>query len=111
MALAALASLLVLALTVPTSPLRIRRRIAAEVEAPEPEPAPEPKVPCDTSRTYPRPKGSRSKLNRVCPVCGTGWYLVGITYRKDGHINSAHWDRITISDDAIAAFLTQAEEA
>ena len=47
----------------------------------------------------------------TCPVCGTGWYLVGITYRKDGHINSAHWDRITISDDAIAAFLTQAEEA
>lgn len=85
MALAALASLLVLALTVPTSPLRIRRRIAAEVEAPEPEPAPEPKVPCDTSRTYPRPKGSRSKLNRVCPVCGTG-QETGNTGNLDGRV-------------------------
>jgi hypothetical protein len=37
-----------------------------------PEPLPEPRVPRDTSRPYPRPKGHSSKLNRVCPVCGTG---------------------------------------
>jgi hypothetical protein len=71
-AMAAIAALLVLTLTVPSSSLCIRRRITAAVEAPQPEPAPEPRVPRDTSRPYPRPKGSRSKLNRVCPVCGTG---------------------------------------
>jgi hypothetical protein len=33
---------------------------------------PERREPRDLSRPYPRPKGHRSKLNRVCPVCGTG---------------------------------------
>ena len=88
-AVAAVTALLVLTLTVPSSPLCIRRRITAEVEAPEPEPAPEPKIPRDTSRTYPRPKGSRSKLNRVCPVCGTG----SETGDLDGRVLGwpAHW--------------------
>lgn len=57
-----------------THALRRERSITAD-ELPPPPPSvtvPEPKIPRDTSRPYPRPKGSRSKLNRVCPVCGTG---------------------------------------
>jgi hypothetical protein len=49
------------------------------------EPAPEPRAPRDMSRAYPRPKGSRSKLNQVCPVCGTG-QETGITGDLDGRL-------------------------
>jgi hypothetical protein len=59
--------LLALLLTVPRAVER--RRAKSQLV---PVPAPEPREPRDTSRPYPRPKGSRSKLNRVCPVCGTG---------------------------------------
>jgi hypothetical protein len=60
-------------------PARKRRRAAGTVEPRLPEgfvppsaalAPPEPKAPRDTSRTYPRPSHSRSKLNRICPVCG-----------------------------------------
>ena len=93
-AVAAFAALLVLTLTVPASPLCIRRHVAAEVEAPRLEPEPLPKVPRDTSRTYPRPKGSRSKLNRVCPVCGTGRETGDLDRRVLGwpaHRTCAEW--------------------
>lgn len=56
-------------------PERKRRKAALAVPAAAVAPVvppPEPRVPRDTSRPYPRSKGSRSKLNRVCPVCGTG---------------------------------------
>ena len=36
------------------------------------EASPQPKAPRDLDRPYPRPKGHRSRLNRVCPVCGAG---------------------------------------
>jgi|ERR1039457_448816 hypothetical protein len=57
-------------------------------------PAPEPKVPRDTSRPYPRTKGSRSKLNRVCPVCGTGRETGDLDRRVLGwpaHRTCAEW--------------------
>lgn len=62
--------------------------------APAPQPVPEPRVPRDTSRPYPRPKGSRSKLNRVCPVCGTGRETGDLDGRVLGwpaHASCAEW--------------------
>ncbi len=46
------------------------------------------------SRTWPRPKGSRSKLNRVCPVCGTGRETGDLDSRVLGwpaHRTCAEW--------------------
>jgi hypothetical protein len=54
----------------------------------------EPRIPRDTSRPYPRPKGHRSKLNRVCPVCGTGKETGGLDKRLLGwpvHGSCAEW--------------------
>jgi hypothetical protein len=58
-------------------PARKQRRAALAPRLPEgfvpPSAAltpPEPKAPRDTSRTYPRPGRTRSKLTRICPVCG-----------------------------------------
>lgn len=63
----------------------------AEVKAPD---KPEPRTPSDASRTYPRPKGSRSRLNRVCPVCGTGRETGDLDRRVLGwpaHRTCAEW--------------------
>ena len=81
-ALAGFAVLLFLTLTRPSSPLCVRRRV--EVKAPESEP----RTPRDTSRTYPRPGRTRSKLTRVCPVCG-----MEDSGRLDGKVLGwpAHW--------------------
>lgn len=59
-----------------------------------PQPIPEPKIPRDTSRPYPRPRNSRSKLNRVCPVCGTGAETTGLDGKVLGwptHASCAEW--------------------
>ena len=64
-------------------PARRRRRAAMEITPPEPRPnfapnkpagmtAPDGRVPRDLDRPYPRPKGGRRKLDKTCPVCGTG---------------------------------------
>lgn len=61
---------------------------------PEVRAAPEPREPRDKDRTYPRPKGSRSKLNRVCPVCGTGQETTALDGRVLGwpaHQTCAEW--------------------
>lgn len=68
-------------------------RARAEAETPA-VPAPEPRTPADTTRTYPRPKGSRSKLNRVCPVCGSGDETGALDGRVLGwpaHRSCAEW--------------------
>ena len=55
----------------------------SELAPPEPRPnfapnkptgvtPPDGRLPVDTSRPYPRPKGGRRKLDQTCPVCGTG---------------------------------------
>ena len=83
------AVLLFLTLTRPSSPLCVRR---AGLAGPPPEP--EPRVPRDTSRPYPRPKGHGSKLNRVCPVCGTGREtgdLDGRVFGWPAHRTCAEW--------------------
>ena len=76
-------------------PARKHRKAAlAAPAAPVAPPVPEPRVPRDTSRTYPRPKGSRSKLNRVCPVCGTGQatgILDGRVLGWPAHRTCAEW--------------------
>lgn len=57
-------------------------------------PAPELRIPRDTSRLYPRAKDSRSKLNRVCPVCGTGRETGDLDRRVLGwpaHRTCAEW--------------------
>ena len=57
-------------------------------------PAPEPRGPRDISRPYPRAKGFRSKLNRVCPVCGTGRETGDLDRRVLGwpaHRTCAEW--------------------
>jgi hypothetical protein len=71
-----------------------RVRPAAPVAVPEPAPAVMPKIPRDTSRPYPRPKGHRSGLNRVCPVCGTGRETGDLDGRVLGwaaHRSCAEW--------------------
>jgi len=68
-----------------------RRKAALAVPA---VPAPEPRAPRDASRPYPRPKGHRSKLNRVCPVCGTGRETGNLDRRVLGwpaHRTCAEW--------------------
>ena len=72
-------------------PARERRKTALAVPA---VPAPEPREPRDASRPYPRPKGSRSKLNRVCPACGTGRETGNLDRRVLGwpaHRTCAEW--------------------
>ena len=51
-----------------------RRARAAALAAPAvaAEPEPELRVPRDLDRPYPRPAGGRRKLDKTCPVCGTG---------------------------------------
>ena len=48
-------------------------------------------------------------INNVwaCPRCGIRWQLVGLTYRTDGRINSAHWNPVTVTDEEIAAFFNE----
>ena len=64
-------------------PARRRRRAAMEIAPPEPRPnfapnkptgvtPPDGRVPRDLDRPYPRPAGGRRKLDKTCPVCGTG---------------------------------------
>jgi len=86
-------------------PARRRRRAAAEIAPREPRPnfapnrptGPTPpggRLPLDTSRPYPRPKGNRSKLNKVCPVCGTGDETTALDGRVLGwraHASCAEW--------------------
>lgn len=80
-----------------THAVRRERTVTAEWEAAKerkPEAVSEPKIPRDKSRTYPRPKGSRSKLNRVCPVCGTGRETGDLDRRVLGwpaHRTCAEW--------------------
>lgn len=93
-AVAGFAVMLFLTLTRPSSPLRIRRGAEVAPEEPGPVDLPPPKIPRDTSRPYPRPKGSRSKLNRVCPVCGTGRETGDLDGRVLGwpsHASCAEW--------------------
>jgi len=64
------------------------------VTAPPPRPVPEPKIPADTSRPYPRPKGGRRKQDSTCPVCGTGSSTGALDGRVLGwraHRSCAEW--------------------
>jgi hypothetical protein len=68
-----------------------RRKVAPAVPA---VPEPEPRVPRDLDRPYPRPKGGRRKLDKTCPVCGTGdgtSSLGGKILGWPAHASCAEW--------------------
>lgn len=46
--------------------------VASGPAGPKISPQPELREPHDRDRPYPRPKGNRRKLDKTCPVCGTG---------------------------------------
>jgi hypothetical protein len=74
-------------------PARRRRKagLAAPVIA---APGPEIRVPRDLDRQYPRPKGGRRKLDKTCPVCGTGAETTALDGRILGwpaHASCAEW--------------------
>jgi hypothetical protein len=67
------------------------RKVKAETPA---VPEPEPRVPRDLDRPYPRPKGGRRKLDKTCPVCGTGdgtGSLGGKVLGWPAHASCAEW--------------------
>jgi hypothetical protein len=70
------------------------RKVYGVPAEPEPVPEPEPRVPRDLDRPYPRPKGSRRKLDKTCPVCGTGdgtGSLGGKVLGWPAHASCAEW--------------------
>jgi hypothetical protein len=84
-------------------PARKRRKAELAVDAPKPNFAPnrptgptppDGRIPRDLDRPYPRPKGGRRKLDKTCPVCGTGDETTALDGRVLGwraHASCAEW--------------------
>jgi hypothetical protein len=72
-----------------------RKRRKAELAAPViAAPEPELRAPRDPGRPYPRPKGGRRKLDKTCPVCGTGPETTALDGKILGwpaHASCAEW--------------------